>query len=70
MDRIWRMLVAIFLLCAAIAMGMLVTFFQNSVIGVVCVYAMLILAPIGIIKGFYNIFCYRPEPEEKQATEA
>ena len=65
MERIWRLLVAIFLVCSAIALGMLISFFGNSGVSVICMYGMLILAPIGIIKGFYNIFCYRPSEKEK-----
>ena len=66
MERIWRLLVAIFLLCAAIALGLCVYFFENSWISVVALYGMLILIPVGLIKGFYNIFCYHPEEEEKE----
>ena len=69
MERIWRLLVAIFLVCTAIALGMLFSLMGNEFPGILCAYGMLILAPIGIIKGFYNIFCYRPSDKEKTEEE-
>ena len=65
MDRMWRLLVAIFFLCAALVMWLMCYVFEGTVIAGICVYGMLILTVIGIVKGFYNIWFYHSEDREK-----
>ena len=54
MDHIWRMLLAIFLLCCALVCGMLGYLFEQ----VILLYLMLILIVIGIGAGVINMVDY------------
>ena len=54
MDHIWRMLLAIFLLCCAIVCGLLGYLFESAI----PLYAMLILILIGVGVGVINIVDY------------
>ena len=67
MERIWRLLIAIFFLCAGVALIALAWLFENTMVAVICIYAALALIPIGLIKGFYDAFKYGSKeinPEE------
>ena len=66
MERIWRLLVAIFFLCAGVALVALAWLFENTVVAGVCLYAALAIIPIGIIKGFYDVFKFGSAEEEEK----
>ena len=66
MEKIWHLLVAIFLVCVSIALGLAIWLFEGTVIAGVSVYAFLILLPVGIIKGFYNIFTRKSGKADKE----
>lgn len=61
MEYIWRMLLAIFLLCCAIVCGILGYLFET----VIPLYAMLLLILIGVGVGVLDIIdYYRAKKEE------
>lgn len=64
MEQIWRLLVAVFILLAAIAMTLMALLFQNTVIAGVCIYGALILIPWGIVKGVKAILDNRNRDKE------
>jgi len=55
MERIWRLLVAIFFLCAGATLLVLALALESNGIAVIAIYAALVLIPVGLIKGFYNV---------------
>ena len=64
MERIWRLLVAIFLLCAGTTLLVVAWVFDSNGIAVVAIYAALALIPIGLIKGFYVFIKFGFKDEE------
>lgn len=69
MDKIWRLLVAIFILCAVIALLVFANLFGSSALAVMSVYAALILLPIGIAKGAFAIIDYHRECKNEEENE-
>ena len=67
LEKIWRLLVAIFLLLIGISILLLAYIvFQNSALAIVGVYGAFILIPWGIGKGLFAII---DRNREKEATE-
>ena len=66
MERIWRLLVAIFFLCAGVALIAFSWIFENTIVAAICIYAALVFIPIGIIKGFYDVFHFGSTDEDRK----
>ena len=66
MERIWRLLVAIFFLCAGTTLLVLAWVLDSNGIAVVAIYAALGLIPIGLIKGFYDVIKFGFKDDEKK----
>ena len=66
MERIWRLLVAIFFLCAGTTLLVLAWVLDSNGIAVVAIYAALALIPIGLIKGFYDVIKFGFKDNEKK----
>ena len=65
MEKIWRLLTAIFILCAMIAVLLLAYEFQNAVLSVAAVYAAILLIPVGIAKGILVMIDYHKEKKDE-----
>ena len=65
MERIWRLLVAIFFLCAGATLLILALALESNGIAVIAIYAALVFIPIGLIKGLYDVIKFSWE-ENKQ----
>ena len=66
MERIWRLLVAIFFLCAGATLLILALALESNGIAVIAIYAALVLIPIGLIKGFYDIIKFGSAEDPKE----
>ena len=66
MEKIWRLLTAIFILCAVIAVLLLAYEFQNAVFSVAAVYAAILMIPVGIIKGVLVMIDYHREKKNEE----
>ena len=66
MERIWRLLVAIFFLCAGATLLILALALESNGIAVIAIYAALVLIPIGLIKGFYDIIKFGSVEDPKE----
>jgi len=65
MERIWRLLVAIFFLCAGGTLLILALALDGGGLATVSIYAALVFIPIGLIKGLYNVIKFGSEEDEK-----
>ena len=66
MERIWRLLVAIFFLCAGVALIALAWMFENTMAAVVAIYTALVFIPIGLIKGLYDVINFGSKEDEQE----
>jgi len=66
MERIWRLLVAIFFLCAGATLLVLALALESNGIAVIAIYAALVLIPVGLIKGFYNVIKFGMKEDQKE----
>ena len=66
MERIWRLLVAIFFLCAGVTLLVLALALESSGAAVIAIYAALVFIPIGLIKGLYDVIKFGFKEEEKK----
>ena len=64
MERIWRLLVAIFFLCAGTTLLVLAWVLDSNGIAVVALYAALVLIPVGLVKGFYDVIKFGFKDED------
>lgn len=66
MDKIWRMLTAIFLLMVAAVLAVFVFLFDGAVLIVgICFYGALLCALLGIVKGLFVIIDYHREKKDE-----
>ena len=70
MDKIWRLLTAIFMIAVGVGLitvGWVMTggMFNNAVI-VIMAYVALFLIPIGIAKGLFVVIDYHREHKEEE----
>ena len=66
MDTKWRLLVAIFILAIACALGVLIYIFQEGFLAVACFYSIWVLIPWGIIKGVVAIWDHHREHKSEE----
>ena len=66
MERIWRLLVAIFFLCAGATLLVLALALESNGIAVIAIYAALVFIPIGLIKGLYDVIKFGSKEDEKE----
>ena len=65
MERIWRLLVAIFFLCAGLTLLVLALAVESGGLATASIYGALVFIPIGLIKGLYDVIKFSWE-ENKQ----
>ncbi len=65
MEYLWRLATAIFLLMLGAVCGLLIVLFQETVIAGICVYALLVLIPWGMIKGIVAIWAYHKNQKQE-----
>lgn len=68
-DKIWRLMTAMFLLLTAAALGIFVLIMQDDFFAVIAFYAMLLLLPFGIAKGLMVIIDYHREHKDEETDE-
>ena len=61
MDKIWRLLVAVFFLLAALTLIVVAYIFQHTVLAVIGIYGGLILFLLGIGKGLFAMIDHHRE---------
>ena len=66
LDKIWRLLTAIFILVAAIALIGIAFVFQNAMISVIALYPALIYVLWGLIKGIIVIVKHLDESAKEE----
>ena len=66
MERIWRLLVAIFFLCAGCTLLVLALAAEGGGLATVSIYGALVFIPIGLIKGLYDIIKYSWSEDKKE----
>ena len=67
MDKIWRLLTAMFIiLTGAMSLLMAYILFADTAFAAVCVYAAFICIPWGFAKGLLVIIDYHREQKEKE----
>jgi hypothetical protein len=66
LDKIWRLLTAIFILVAAIALIGIAFVFQNAMISVIALYPALICVLWGLIKGIIVIVKHLDESAKEE----
>ena len=66
LDKIWRLLTAIFILVAAIALIGIAIVFQNAMISVIALYPALICVLWGLIKGIIVIVKHLDESAKEE----
>ena len=66
MERIWKLLVAIFFLCAGVALIALAWVFEHTMIAMIAIFIALVFILIGLIKGIYNLLFFGPEEDSRE----
>ena len=66
MERIWKLLVAIFFLCAGGTLLVLAQAVESGGLAIVSIYGALLFIPIGLIKGLYHVIGFGWEEDNKE----
>ena len=66
MERIWKLLVALFFLCAGGTLLVLALAVESGGLATVSIYGALLFIPIGLIKGLYDVIRFSWEEDNKE----